>query len=118
MEFRSFKTKSALEVEFNAIEFIHSRGQISYIDTIPSTGRILPIDLTDNLVSYRFTTDSADYEFELWYDLEAIIENPECGATFRVKNLNYNQESLTFDSAAFQVTELTKLLAPHVEVYF
>lgn len=119
LQFHDMDTKKTKKVIFDAmtVQFTDG-GVINYQDTIGATGYVFPVSLADTLTHYSFVTDTAVYNFELWYDLEAIVENPECGPIFRVKQLNYNRETLTFDSAAIKVLELTTLISPHVEVYF
>ncbi len=119
IEFNNIDTKSTRTVTFNSMDVQFSSGNtISYVDEVGGSQYLFPIDLEAGSTTYVFRTDTADYTFEFEYTLEAIIENPECGPIFRVKGLSYNEQMTTFDSVAFRVTELTKLFAPHVEVYF
>ncbi|MEQ9229758.1 MAG: hypothetical protein RIF46_03690, partial [Cyclobacteriaceae bacterium] len=87
-----------------------------------TTGYVLPTDLAGSVMNYLFITDTGKFHLELTYNREAIIENPECGPIFRLKGVKaqslVDAESTAFDSVAVQVLELTKLISPHVEVYF
>lgn len=119
IEFNNIETKGSRTVTFNSMDVLLSSGHtISYVDVEGGSQYLFPLDLEATSTTYVFKTDTADYTLEFNYVLEAIIENPECGPTFRVKGLSYNDQTTSFDSVAFQVTELTKLFAPHVEVYF
>lgn len=119
IEFGDIETKQARTVTFSSMEVAFSNGNaISYLDEEGGTTYGFPIDLEADSTLFTFRTDSIDYMFELEYLKEAIIENPECGPVFRIKSLGYDEQINNFDSVAFQVTELTKLFSPHVEVYF
>ena len=119
IEFKNIETKNARTVTFNSMDVQFSSGNtIRYVDEEGGSQYVFPIDLEAATQTYVFRTDTVDYTLQFGYQLEAIVENPECGPIFRVKNLAYDENTTTFDSVAFRVTELTKLFAPHVEVYF
>jgi len=119
VQFLDIDSKESRTVTFSSMEVAFSNGNtISYLDEEGGTSYIFPIDLEADSTVFTFRTDSIDYTFELEYSLEAIVENPECGPIFRVKGIGYDEQTTSFDSVAFQVAELTKLFAPHVEIYF
>ncbi len=111
------------EVQFDSIRLTYSSGKrILLAGGEATTGYVLPTDLADTVMNYLFITDTEKLHLELTYNREAIIENPECGPIFRLKDVKAQSlerdGSTAFDSVAVQVLELTKLISPHVEVYF
>ena len=111
-----------IDVAFNSILITYANGEsISLAQSDTASALALPIDLADTVTNYHFNTDTANYHLEIWYQREAILENPECGPVFRLKQFDaqsLDPDEAEFDSVAVQVTEVTKLISPHVEVYF
>lgn len=119
INFYDIETKGARSVSFNHMDVEYGDGTIlSLVDTTEAggTGYAFPLDLSQASTSFLFDTDTEDYDLLLSYNVKALIENPECGPTLRVTGIS--AESTAFDSVVVKVTELSKLVAPHVEIYF
>lgn len=117
INFYNIKTKAARTVKFGRMDVIYqTEGTISYVDEVGGRGYLFPIDLTSNTTDFLFTTDSVDYSLTLGYNAKARIENPDCGPIFQVVAITAQWDK--FDSVAVKVKELSKNIAPHVEIYF
>jgi hypothetical protein len=117
INFYNIETKVARTVKFQSMDVIYpNEGTISYQDTVGATGYIFPLDLSFSATSFLFRTDTTDYDLTIGYRTQARIENPDCGPIFRVTSIT--GQSVAFDSVAVKVKELSKNLAPHVEIYF
>lgn len=120
--FYDIEDESVREVSFDSVRITYASGErLVFLVAQETNGLALPIDLADTVTNYHFITDSAKYHLKLWYNREAILENPDCGLVFRIKGVqadSYDESETPLDSVAIQVTELSKLVSPHVEVYF
>ena len=108
---------SSKKVTFDQIEVIYADATtLQIIDLVESSSYKLPIDLSSNSTNFTFTLDATSYDLRIDYNAQARIENPDCGPIFRVTAIE--AQSTAFDSVAVKVKELSKNLAPHVEIYF
>jgi len=108
---------TAREVVFDSMRVdFQNANSIFFIDTAGSSGYIFPLDLQSDFTTYSFITDSVKYDLRLEYNQQVFIDNPDCGPVFRIFPDTVISER--FDSLAIQVTELSKNISPHVEVYF
>ncbi len=129
LSFYSAEDSALLAVQFDSIRLTYADQTRQIIEIIQpeSTSNFitvypLPVDVSDTVMNYHFIAGETRYHLELTYKSEAIIENPECGPIFRLKGVKAQSvedaESTAFDQVSVQVLELTKLISPHVEVYF
>lgn len=120
INFYNIETKAAREVVFTPMEvtFPSTGSTIPFVDDQEggSAGYIFPLDLSSTNTTMVFNTDTIDYDLSIGYSTKAFIENPDCGPIFLVRNIT--AQSMAFDSVVVRVTELSKNLAPHVEIYF
>jgi len=117
INFYNIETKAARTVLFQSMDVDYPSGsQFSFVDDAGGQGYIFPLDMSSEFTSFMFNTDTIDYDLEIGYKTKAFIENPDCGPIFLVRNIT--AQSVAFDSVAVRVTELSKNLAPHVEIYF
>lgn len=110
--FFNYSTKGARTVNFDSVGVEFAGEAIFYLDSAD----FLPIDLNGSVTNYLLFTDSLDYDLEITYRTELLIENEDCDPVFRIFDLDASSEN--FDSLEFKVIELTTLLSPHVEIYF
>ncbi len=110
--FYSYESKGTITVDFDSIGVLFSNEEVFYLDTATT----LPLDMSGSYTDFIFYTDSTDYDFRLSYRKEILIENEDCDPVFRVFALESFSEEL--DSVPLQVLELSKLISPHVEIYF
>lgn len=117
LAFFNSSDSTAKKITFDAIVVNYAGGtQIPQYALEESSTYILPLDLSAHSTNYLFTLDLIDYDLTIDYNTQARIENPDCGPIFRVTAITAQSEE--FDSVAVKVIELSKNLAPHVEIYF
>lgn len=114
VEFRSYDKKAVIGVDFDSVGVKFANYAEFFITD--TTAAILPLDVNSSATDFTFYTDSTDYDFRLSYRSEILIENEDCDPVFRVFDLEAS--SVELDSVPVQVLELSKLISPHVEIYF
>lgn len=114
LKFYNYETNQLLVVDFDSVGVVFDNEEVFY--AIDTTASILPIDVGGSTTGFILYTDSIDYDFKLVYHSELLIENDICNPVFRISALEATSEKV--DSIAIKVLELTKLISPHVEIYF
>ena len=112
MAFFNYETKELLDADFDSVAVFFQDQNVFYLDTAFA----LPIDVQGSFTDYMFYTDSTDYDLRINYRSQILIDNEECDPVFRISALEASSEEL--DSISIKVVELSKLIAPHVEIYF
>lgn len=122
VRFHSMQSKNPIEVLFDTIYVDFNQETIGLGPFEEATTLILPLDMSLEETRFHFEKGSFNYHLQISYEKEVYLPSAECGPTFRVYNLGgpseASEEEQPFDSIAFRVTELTKSITPHVEVYF
>lgn len=113
VQFFNFETKQLRTVDFDTVSVVFGEEVFSLTDT---TASILPVDVNSSVTNFTFHTDSIDYDFQLSYRSEILIENEKCDPVFRIFALEGS--SVELDSIVIKVFELTNRVSPHVEIYF
>ena len=116
LQFYSYETKQLLAIDFDSVGVVFANEDVFYLDSISTDVLILPIDVSGSVTDFILFTDSVNYDFKLGYRNEILIENELCDPVFRVFALEAS--SVELDSFSIKVLELTKLISPHVEIYF
>ncbi|MCP4457143.1 MAG: hypothetical protein GY816_03810 [Cytophagales bacterium] len=116
MAFFNYENKELLEADFDSVGVEFANEEEFFI--ADTTASILPIDLNGSATDFTFYTDSIDFQFRLSYRSEIFIENEECDPVFRVFALEGSTMTEELDFISIKVLELSKLTAPHVEIYF
>jgi hypothetical protein len=117
VNFYNIDSKADTTVTFQSSQALFPSGPV-LVDNVSKDveGYILPLDMASNMTDFIFTSNEIDYDLQVGYTTKAFIENPDCGPIFLVRNIT--AQSVAFDSVVVKVTELSKNIAPHVEIYF
>ncbi|MFY0602065.1 MAG: hypothetical protein JXR03_20490 [Cyclobacteriaceae bacterium] len=102
------------EVKFNLV----SNSQFAYYDALDSGVFFpLPLDPSQESITYLFETDSDTYNLTLSYELQAVqLYSLDCGGSFGFDSLK--AFTTAFDSTAVIGPTINKNILVNVEVYF
>jgi hypothetical protein len=121
VRFHSKQTRNALTVDFDTIIATFDQVLVG-IGSGGTSTLVLPLDMSVGMTEFRFETDSFHYYLQMNYSRQVYLPNSECGPAFRVYRLEPLTEAVddmeAFAEVRVRVTELTKSLTPHVEIYF
>lgn len=127
LQFFEYRTQSLIDASFNNIQIFYGDTLTFFVDSLQvgvGNSLILPVNPLDNQTTYVFATDSGNHTAVMNYSSNVFLDNKNCPATFRIGNLSFSlsfdgeaPEGETIDSVSVLVRDLSKLVAPHVEIY-